>query len=79
MLVSRIGMMSEAPIDLTSENGYFYQNLDKDLEIVILDWLDGTPESMNETQIQKFLMEAAVHLEIHTQQLMEENIEDTDA
>ena len=73
LLVSEIGLMSEAPIELNSENGYFYQNQDKNIEIVVLEWLDETP-TMTELEIQKFLMEAAVHLEIHSQRLMETSV-----
>ena len=74
LLVSEPGLVSEAPVNLTSENGFFYRNADKNIEIVILDWLDEPP-AMSEKELQKFLMEAAVHIEIHSQQLMEDNVE----
>ena len=77
MLVCEPGLLNEAPINLSKDQGYFYRNKDRNIEIVIIEWLDDV--SITQDKMNELLLEAAVHLEIHTQAIAEEDeLEETD-
>ena len=71
MLVCEPGLLSEAPINLNKDQGYFYRNKDRNIEIVIIEWLDDV--NISQDKMNELLLEAAVHLEIHTQFIAEED------
>jgi hypothetical protein len=70
MLVCEPGLLNEAPINLKPNQGFFYRNTDKNIEIVLIDWLDDV--SISQEKINKILMDAAVHVEIYSQYMAEE-------
>ena len=66
MLVCKPGLLSEAPINLKQDQGYYYRNSDKDIEIIVIEWLDNV--NLTQDEIEKLLYTAAVHLEIREQE-----------
>lgn len=56
------GFIDKAPISLGPDEGYYYRNTDRNLELIVERWLDDPIDDTDE--IRDLLYEGAVHLEI---------------